>query len=148
MSTVQQSLCHIWCPEDPQKITQEKPYTCVQCDFSCTTASTLKTHKMTHDVEKPHACQLCDYSCTTTGSLKKHYDIHTGEKPYPCVQCTQSFTTSVLLSTTACQISRDTRCPRKIWKTMLEKNSDNLYVTLIHKNMLSQCVTMCHNGAQ
>ena len=68
----------------------EKPYSCNQCDYSCTQSGNLKQHMTTHSGEKHFNCDQCDYSCNQAGSLKKHMRQHTGEKPFACNQCSYS----------------------------------------------------------
>ena len=68
----------------------EKPYSCKQCEYSCTTASDLKKHLLTHSGEKPFCCTQCTYSCTTSGHLQQHMTTHSGEKHFSCDQCNYS----------------------------------------------------------
>ena len=73
---------------------EEQQHKCRRCDYSCTSALSLKTHSSIHTGEKPFKCGSCDYSCTTAGDLKRHSYTHTGEKPYQCGSCDKSFTTA------------------------------------------------------
>ena len=68
----------------------EKPFSCKQCDYSCTTGSQLKRHTKTHSGNKPFKCTQCDYSCTRANSLKKHMFNHSGEKAFRCEKCNYS----------------------------------------------------------
>ena len=43
-------------------------------------AGNLKRQKLIHSGEKPFKCLQCIYSCTTAGSLKKHLLIHSLSK--------------------------------------------------------------------
>ena len=54
-------------------------------------ASKLKTHKLTHSGEKPFTCIQCNFSCTQADNLKRHMKTHTGEKTHKCAQCDYSF---------------------------------------------------------
>ena len=69
----------------------EKPFSCTQCEFSCTTASYLKKHMLIHSGEKPFRCNQCNYCCAQTGDLRSHMLTHTGEKPFACKQCSYSY---------------------------------------------------------
>ena len=77
--------------------TQEKIISDVhmtQCNHSCTRATHLKAHMLTHSGQKSFTCSLCNYSCTTAGDLKQHLLIHSGKKPFNCMQCNYSCTTA------------------------------------------------------
>ena len=65
----------------------ERPFSCTQCEFSCTQAGNLKQHMPTHTGEKPFACKQCSFSCSHYNGLKYHMLSHTGEKPFSCKQC-------------------------------------------------------------
>ena len=64
----------------------EKPYSCPQCTYSCTTSGHLQQHMTTHSWEQHFSCDHCNYSCNNAGSLKKHMRQHSGEKPFACNQ--------------------------------------------------------------
>ena len=68
----------------------EKPFVCTQCNYSCTTAGSLKQHMQTHSGEKSFNCTQCNYSGTQASDLKKHMRTHSGEKPFMCEQCNYS----------------------------------------------------------
>ena len=72
--------------------TDEKPFECDQCDYSCAVSSNLTRHMRTHTGEKPFQCDQCNYSCSDNSNLIKHRRIHTEEKPYHCDQCGYSST--------------------------------------------------------
>ena len=66
---------------------EDQQHKCRSCDYSCTSALSLKTHSSIHTGGKPFKCGSCDYSCTTAGDLKRHSYSHTGKKPYQCGSC-------------------------------------------------------------
>ena len=67
--------------------TGEKPFSCSQCDYKCSVASSLKTHERIHRNEKPFSCSHCNYKSSTSGALKTHERTHTGDKPFSCSHC-------------------------------------------------------------
>ena len=62
----------------------EKPFTCKQCDFSCTTAGDIKQHELTRSGEKKFECNQCVYKFSQAGELKRHMLSHNGEKLFNC----------------------------------------------------------------
>ena len=59
----------------------------MQCDYSCTRASILKQHLLTHSGEKQFQCTQCISSCARMDVLKEHLPTHSGEKHFSCDQC-------------------------------------------------------------
>ena len=74
--------------------TGDKPFSCLQCDYWCSTSGHLKTHRITqhrtssglkkheitHTGDKPFSCSICDYKCRYSSQLKTHERTSTGEK--------------------------------------------------------------------
>ena len=67
---------------------EEKPFVCSWCNYSCTEAGTLKVHMRIHQGKRPYSCKKCDYSCTRASILKQH---SSGEKQFQCTQFITSF---------------------------------------------------------
>ena len=65
--------------------TEDKPYSCVQCNLSFDMTKDLKIHMLQHGGKKAHTCNQCGYS-TSASKLKMHMLIHSGEKPLHPVQ--------------------------------------------------------------
>ena len=74
--------------------TEDKPYSCVECNLSFQMSKDLKTHMLQHDGKKSHPCNQCGYSAISVSQLKAHMLIHSGEKPFKCTQCNYSCTTA------------------------------------------------------
>ena len=74
-----------------KELTDDKPFSCLQCDKRYSTSSALKTHKRTHTGDKPFSCSQCDHKCSTSGDLKKHERIHTGDRPFSCSHCNYKY---------------------------------------------------------
>ena len=77
----------------------EKPFSCNQCTYSCTTNGHLQQHITKHSGGKHFSCKQCNYSCNNAGSLKKHMRQHSGEKLFVCNKCSLTCTTSSSLRT-------------------------------------------------
>ncbi|KAH3809972.1 hypothetical protein DPMN_138354 [Dreissena polymorpha] len=71
--------------------TEEGPYKCEECGYSCKFRSHLKMHMTIHTGERPYKCKECSYSCKLRGHLKIHMRIHTEERPYKCEVCSKAF---------------------------------------------------------
>ena len=61
--------------------TEDKCYSCVQCNLSFKMTKDLKKHMHQHDENKSHSCNQCGYSSIKAGNLKTHMLVHSGEKP-------------------------------------------------------------------
>ena len=59
---------------------------CALCNYSGTTAGDLKQHLLIQSGKKPFNCKQCNYSCTTASHLPRHMQIHSGVKPFSCIQ--------------------------------------------------------------
>ena len=70
----------------------ERPYSCSQCTYSCKVKGTLKRHmKHVHSNERPYSCSQCSYSCKVKGTLTQHIKhVHSNERPFSCPQCQYS----------------------------------------------------------
>lgn len=63
-------------------------YECDECESTLSTASNLKTHKLTiHGGERQFKCSTCGYLAHTESILKTHFKVHTEEYPYKCDVC-------------------------------------------------------------
>ena len=97
--------------------TEDRPYSCPQCDLSFKMTKDLKMHMIQHGGKKSHSCNLCGYSTTSASKLKRlmlvHRSqsclavrfpelrnrkgteggpVHSGEKPVVYIQCNFSCT--------------------------------------------------------
>ena len=52
--------------------TEDRPYSCPQCDLSFKMTKDLKMHMIQHGGKKSHSCNLCGYSTTSASKLKRH----------------------------------------------------------------------------
>ena len=52
--------------------TEDKLYSCVQCNLSFKMTKDLKMHMLQHDGKKPHSCNQCGFSSINTTDLKRH----------------------------------------------------------------------------
>ncbi|KAJ1623971.1 hypothetical protein T492DRAFT_882663, partial [Pavlovales sp. CCMP2436] len=73
------------------------------CEYSATTASTLKRHTRTHSGERPFPCDEpeCNFSAAKAGNLTRHKRTHSGERPFVCDEpgCGYSATSASHLTT-------------------------------------------------
>ncbi|XP_035646201.1 histone H4 transcription factor-like [Oncorhynchus keta] len=75
----------------------EKPYSCEYCEYSCKNLIDLRKHLDTHSTEPAYRCDLtnCDYTTRSLHSIKNHYkNVHEGDfvARYKCHVCEQCFT--------------------------------------------------------
>ena len=71
--------------------TEEKPFSCSNCDYKCSYPSAMKTHERIHTGDKPFSCSKCDKAFKQESNLRRHERIHTGEKPFNCSKCDKTF---------------------------------------------------------
>ena len=75
LSSVTPQLCCLmtWKPTMAIEIqTEDRPYSCPQCDLSFKMTKDLKMHMIQHGWKKSHSCNLCGYSTTSASKLKRH----------------------------------------------------------------------------
>lgn len=75
----------------------EKPYSCDYCEYSCKNLIDLRKHLDTHSSEPAYRCDFadCEYSTRSLYSIKNHYKrVHEGDYTprYKCHVCEQCFT--------------------------------------------------------
>ncbi|XP_061100337.1 zinc finger and SCAN domain-containing protein 23-like isoform X2 [Conger conger] len=80
-------------------LTEERPFSCMQCGKSFARSHDLKGHQRVHTGEKPFVCTHCGKRFSYHHQLKIHQRIHTGEKPFVCGQCGKRFTQSSHIKT-------------------------------------------------
>jgi Zinc finger, C2H2 type len=54
----------------------DKPFICNLCDYSCKDKNQLKTHRLIHFDDKFFTCDQCDYGCYRRDRLKAHMLKH------------------------------------------------------------------------
>ena len=59
--------------------TEDKAYSCVQCNLSFETKKDLKTHMLQHGGKMSHSCNQCGFSSIKAANLKRHMLVHSGE---------------------------------------------------------------------
>ncbi|KAF7269689.1 hypothetical protein GWI33_017274 [Rhynchophorus ferrugineus] len=69
----------------------ENAYQCTICGNFYRSRSSLKVHKLRHEVPKAYLCNICGNRYSTKAILKHHQMVHTGEKNYSCNICGKRF---------------------------------------------------------
>ncbi|NP_001086079.1 histone H4 transcription factor L homeolog [Xenopus laevis] len=60
-------------------------YKCPLCDMTCPLPSSLRSHiRFRHSDERPFKCQHCEYSCKNLVDLRRHQDTHSKMPAYCC----------------------------------------------------------------
>ncbi|XP_069470480.1 histone H4 transcription factor [Ambystoma mexicanum] len=60
-------------------------YKCPMCDMTCPLPSALNNHiRFRHSDERPFKCQYCEYSCKSLMDLRRHLDTHSKGPAYCC----------------------------------------------------------------
>ncbi|KAG8434575.1 hypothetical protein GDO86_012809 [Hymenochirus boettgeri] len=74
-------------------------YKCPLCDMTCPLPSSLRSHiRFRHSDERPFKCQHCDYSCKNLVDLRRHQDTHSKIPAYCCEYEDCTFTARSLSS--------------------------------------------------
>ncbi|XP_066461426.1 gastrula zinc finger protein XlCGF66.1-like isoform X1 [Eleutherodactylus coqui] len=71
--------------------TEEKPYSCSECERCFSRKSDLVNHQRTHTVKKTYSCSECGKCFPFKSYLVTHQRTHTGEKPFSCSECKKCF---------------------------------------------------------
>lgn len=67
---------------------RERPFSCLECNYTTSVLSSLRLHVRSHTGDKPFKCEECGYKTSDHNTLRKHKMRHTGEKTYACSFCT------------------------------------------------------------
>eukprot|EP00079_Xenopus_tropicalis_P027632 XP_012821949.1 PREDICTED: histone H4 transcription factor isoform X1 [Xenopus tropicalis] len=60
-------------------------YKCPLCDMTCPLPSSLRSHiRFRHSDERPFKCQHCEYSCKNLVDLRRHQDTHSKMPAFCC----------------------------------------------------------------
>jgi len=103
--------------QNEDKMTDEKPFKCSQCESSFRKSSGLKQHvtrqhsqntpqkssqsssrRGAHSNDRPYACQVCGKAFKRKHHLQEHSYIHSDEKPYKCDTCSKTFNQRICLT--------------------------------------------------
>ena len=68
---------------------QDKPYKCKLCNFSCNRSGNLRVHEQGHKTETPYKCDFCDKEFNIARKLTMHARIH--DRPLQCPHCSKIF---------------------------------------------------------
>lgn len=72
-----------------QQCPQIRDLQCPLCEFTCTRASILASHrKYIHDKIRDHKCPHCDLKCVSSGEIKRHVQaVHEKIRDHRCPHC-------------------------------------------------------------
>ncbi|XP_041656517.1 histone H4 transcription factor [Cheilinus undulatus] len=74
-------------------------YKCPLCDMTVPSPSALRNHiKFRHSNERPYSCEYCEYSCKNLVDLRKHLDTHSSEPAFRCEVPGCGFTSRTLIT--------------------------------------------------
>uniref|UniRef100_A0A8C5PWL5 C2H2-type domain-containing protein n=1 Tax=Leptobrachium leishanense TaxID=445787 RepID=A0A8C5PWL5_9ANUR len=79
--------------------TDERPFSCPQCEIYFIDRIALKKHQKIHAGKKGFTCSECGKCFSRSSHLAGHKRIHTGEKPFKCDECAKCFSQSSHLVT-------------------------------------------------
>ena len=65
--------------------TANKPYSCSQGSYKCSTSSSFKSHEITRTGDKPLSCQKCNYKSSVSSALRVYERTHIADKPFSCL---------------------------------------------------------------
>ena len=66
--------------------TDNRSFTCPECDYKAKTSKALYAHKSVHQLPR-HKCRHCGKMFRQCQAMKAHEMTHTGERPYGCREC-------------------------------------------------------------
>ncbi|KAM4051811.1 uncharacterized protein ACNLHF_026016 [Anomaloglossus baeobatrachus] len=88
----EQNIIPIWGVKQERACTQEKPFTCSECNKYLITKAGLISHMKTHSEKKSYSCPECGKCFNWKSALVRHAKTHTREKLYACSECGKCFT--------------------------------------------------------
>lgn len=67
-------------------------YVCNVCEKAFPIKERLRLHLRTHTGDRPYSCKLCPKEFARGGQLVQHMRTHTGSRPFVCPECKAAFT--------------------------------------------------------